>query len=72
VLSKTRVLVEAEMIAKGEEQIELNAVKEAVKDFRAILEEGDLQSEKHFYGLSLKKKGKHWKRSKGNSQAATA
>ncbi len=54
-LSKSRVQVEAEMVARGEEQIDINLVKERAKDLRVMLEEGEFPERKAFLRSFIEK-----------------
>jgi site-specific DNA recombinase len=54
-LSKTRVLVEAEMVAKGEEQINMNMVKTYAKDLRVMIEEASFTERKAFLRSFIKR-----------------
>ena len=54
-LNKARLLVEAEMVAKGEEQIDVEMVKTYGKDLRAMIEEANLTERKAFLRSFIKR-----------------
>ena len=66
-LSKTRVLVEAEMVAKGEEQINMNMVKTYAKDLRVMIEEASFTERKAFLRSFIKRIEINKRKSEGNS-----
>jgi site-specific DNA recombinase len=49
------VLVEAEMVAKGEEQINMNMVKTYAKDLRVMIEEASFTERKAFLRSFIKR-----------------
>ena len=54
-LTKTRVLVEAEMVARGAEQIDAAMVKAYARDLRDLLEEADFTERKAFLRSFIKR-----------------
>lgn len=54
-LNKARLLVEAEMVAKGEERIDVEMVKTYGKDLRAMIEEANLTERKAFLRSFIKR-----------------
>ena len=53
-LNKTRVQVEADMVARGTEEIDVNTVKAYAQDLRSLLEEADLTERKAFLRSFIK------------------
>ncbi|MFC2060569.1 hypothetical protein ACFLTZ_05740, partial [Chloroflexota bacterium] len=54
-LNKARLLVEAEMVAKGEERIDIEMVKTYAKDLQAMIEEASLTERKAFLRSFIKR-----------------
>ena len=54
-LNKARLLVEAEMVAKGEERIDIEMVKTYGQDLRAMIEEASLTERKAFLRSFIKR-----------------